>query len=194
VVSPKKKGVDAVVDTPQDDSVAEAAPAAEKPSVEAPAPAPAPGAIYEHELAGFKEFGPTLTRDVGYDPKSDPRRVERVPADKTVTWATDPRQDRGSSLAFYRGLGFRPVRIEEVTTSPHDDTRLFLPHFEVGPHDYVVSGGGVLMIGYRQYRDERRAVAVKESMQHLDAHHDRLDNAGIAHHRANRSGPLSEVM
>lgn len=149
---------------------------------------------YDHELAAFKEFGPNLRKEMGYVVDDDPRHVRNVPADMTVTWATDPRVDAGAHLSFIQGLGFRPVRVEEVTTSFTGPDKMVLRAFEVGPHDYVVVGGGILMIGYRQYRDERRAAARAEAEARLDENQNRLDNQGVRQQASSRSGPMSEVM
>lgn len=149
---------------------------------------------YDAELANFREWTPQIRKDMGYMLQDDPRHVMGVPADMTVTWATDPRQDGGGHLSFIRGLGFRPVRKEEVTTEFTEPDKLVLRAFEVGPHDYVVVGGGVLMIGYKQYRDERRAAARAQAERRLDANSDRLDTQGVQQTATVRTGPLSEVM
>lgn len=148
---------------------------------------------YDHELAAFKEFGPNLRKDMGYVADEDPRYVRNVPADMTVTWATDPRLDAGAHLSFIQGLGFRPVREEEVTTSFTGPDRMVLRAYEVGPHDYVVVGGGVLMIGYRQYRDDRRAAARSEAQARLDDNQNRMDNQGVINEGVSRSGTMSEA-
>jgi len=148
---------------------------------------------YEHELNQFKEFAPSLRRDMGYVESDDPRLVRNVPADMTVTWATDPRVDAGSHLSFMQGLGFRPVRTEEVTTGFGDAYKMVLRSYEVGPHEYVVVGGGVLMVGYRQYRDDRRAAARSEAQTRLDGNRDNLSNAGVEYIGRSNSSPMKEV-
>lgn len=184
----KKAGVDALADDAVKEPVEETKPEA---PVEAKEPAPSP---YDNELAGFKQFDPSIRRTMGYDAEADPRVVKNVPADMTTSWATDPRIDNGQHLTFMRGLGFRPVRKEEVSTSPFSGDKMFLGAYEVGPHDYVVVGGGVLLIGYRDYRDERRHANTRASRDQLDSKLGALDNAGIEHTGSVRSGPLSEVM
>jgi hypothetical protein len=154
---------------------------------------PSPSEKYASELANFKTFGPNLRKDMGYVADDDPRVVKNVAADMTVTWATDPRIDNGAHMSLIRGLGFRPVRVEEVTTGYDDAEKMVLRSFEVGPHDYVVAGGGVLMVGYRQYREERRAAARAEASSRLDDNSDRLDNAGVRQLAKTSSGPISEV-
>lgn len=172
-----------------EDSVA-TEPANNNPVVEE---SPKPVDPYAHELAQFKEFAPSLRRDMGYIENDDPRLVRNVPADMTVTWATDPRVDAGAHLSFIQGLGFRPVRVEEVTNGLSNSYKMFLRSYEVGPHDYVVVGGGVLMIGYRQYREDRRAAARAEAQARLDGNRDNLSNAGVEYVGRSKSGTMSEV-
>lgn len=148
---------------------------------------------YDHELAKFQSFGPNLRREMGYVEEDDPRVVRNVPADMTITWATDPRVDAGAHLSFVQGLGFRPVRVEEVTTGFGDAYKMVLRSYEVGPHDYVVVGGGVLMVGYRQYREDRRAAARLEAQTRLDGNRDNLSNAGVEYVGRSKSAPMTEV-
>jgi len=163
-------------------------------NVKKPDGAPSVGR-YDHELAAFKEFGPNLRKDMGYVVEDDPRHVRNVPSDMTVTWATDPRLDAGGHLSFVQGLGFRPVRSEEVTTGFTGPDKMVLRAYEIGPHDYVMVGGGVLMVGYRQYRDDRRAAARSEAQARLDDNQNRMDNQGVRLDAVSRSGTLSsEVM
>jgi hypothetical protein len=164
------------------------------PSVPLP-PQPEPmGGKYEAELATFKTFGPNLRKDMGYVEDDDPRSVKNVPVDMATSWATDPRIDGGAHLSLMRGLGYRPVRTEEVTTGYADADKMVLRAYEVGPHDYVVAGGGVLLVGYRQYRDERRAAARAEALGRLDDNSNRLESVGVQQQARARSAPLSEVM
>lgn len=149
---------------------------------------------FDHELGTFKEFRPSLRRDMGYLADQDPRRVLNVPADMTVTWATHPKIDDGMHIAMMQSLGFRRVRREEVTTDMFDSERMVLRAFEEGPNDTVLVGGGILMIGYRQYRDERRVHAREEARRRLDSNKGRLDNQGVEQRGTTRSAPLSEVM
>lgn len=163
---------------------------------ETPAPAePVESADrFAHELGDFQDFRPSLSRQMGYIPEADARLVRNVPADMTVTWATDPRIDDGQHLALVQSLGFRVVRKEEVTTAQHDPNRMVLRAFADGPGDAVVVGGGVLMMGYRQYRDDRRAHARATARDRLDGRKQALDNAGVEQRGSSRSAPLSEVM
>ena len=129
--------------------------------------------LIERRLEAFKEFKPTLKGAMGADDRL--QKVENVPADMVVTWATDPRIDKGQCISLYRGLGFTPVLPEEVTANLHDDTRLHVHNFEVY-NNMVCRGGGVLMIGYRQYRDERKAYARIESRRRIDTPTDQTEN------------------
>lgn len=167
--------------------------AAAQPQEAAAPEAPKPGK-FDNELGQFKDFRPSLIKDMGYLPDQDPRFVQNVPADMTVSWATDPRLDAGQHLSIMQSLGFRMVRSEEVTTKRHAEDKLLLRAYEVGPHDAVVVGGGVLMIGYRQYRDDRRAFSRAQAKERLDAQADRLDNQNVEQRVRSRSASLSEVM
>jgi hypothetical protein len=176
------------------DDVTEATP--KTTSKKPPAPPVGP---YDAELANYQTyrqagFGPNLRQDMGYIKEDDPMYVMNVPADMRVSWATDPRVDKGAHLSLMRGLGYRPVRKEEVTTGFNDADKMVLRAYEIGPHDYVVVGGGVMLIGYRQYHEERRAARRDEAVARLDDNKSRLDNQGVQTRAVSRSGPISEVM
>lgn len=175
------------------DSPAKTTPAAETAVIPQDNQPKETGSKYDHELAKFQSFGPNLRREMGYVEDDDPRVVRNVPADMTITWATDPRVDAGAHLSLVQGLGYRPVRVEEVTTGFGDAYKMVLRSYEVGPHDYVVVGGGVLMIGYRQYRDDRRAAARSEAQTRLDGNRDNLSNAGVEYVGRSKSAPMTEV-
>lgn len=163
-------------------------------NVTVPASEPTPAKAYDHELEMFKSFGPSLRKDMGYVKEDDPMFVQNVPMDMCVSWATDPRMDSGAHLSLMRNIGYRPVRKEEVTTNLYDADKMVLRSYEVGPHDYVVVGGGVMLLGYRQYHDERRASERAEALRRLDDNRSRLDTQGVEQRAVSRSGPLSEVM
>jgi hypothetical protein len=121
-------------------------------------------------------------------------RVKNLPADRVVTWATDPRIDQGRHLSFIRGLGFRPVEVDEVTTNPNVDDKLVVNQFDEGPHRMVCVGGGVLMIGYRQYRDERQKAQIEDMQARVDAKTGSLDDMGIEQHAKVTRAGLAEVL
>jgi hypothetical protein len=147
----------------------------------------------DETLRQFKTFRVgSLGKRMG--PLDEFMRVQNLPADRVVTWATDPRIDNGRHLAFIKGLGFRPVEVDEVTTDPNVDTKLVVNQFDEGPHRMVCIGGGVLMIGYRQYRDERRKAQREEMQQRVDAESTKLDDMGIEQHAKSRRAYLTEVM
>lgn len=147
----------------------------------------------DEALANFKEF-----RVGSYGQRMGPMdeflRVNNLPADRVVTWATDPRIDNGRHLSFIKSLGFRPVEVDEVTTDPSNQTKLVVNQYEEGPHAMVALGGGVLMIGYRQYRDERRKAQNEEMERRVDAEESKLDDMGIEQHSKSRRADLTEVM
>jgi len=144
-------------------------------------------------LENYKSWG---VRSVGkrMGPLDEFLRVQNLPADRVVTWATDPRIDNGRHLSFIKSLGFRVVEVDEVTTTPHVDDKLVVNQFEPGPHNSVVVGGGVLMIGYRQYRDERRKAQQEEMQARVDAETGKLDDIGIEQHAKSRHADLTEVI
>lgn len=144
-------------------------------------------------LARFKEF---RVKPVGQrmGPLDEFLRVQNLPADRCVTWATDPRIDNGRHLAFIKGLGFRPVEVDEVTTDPNLDSKLVVNQFEEGPHQMVCIGGGVLMIGYRQYRDERRKQQRRDMAARVDSEIGTLDDIGIEQHAESKRADLTEVI
>lgn len=121
-------------------------------------------------------------------------RVNNLPADRVVTWATDPRIDNGQHLAMIKRLGFRPVELDEVTTNPNMDSKLVLNQFDEGPNNMVVVGGGVLMIGYRQYRDERKDHERKQYLERVDAEDNKLDDVGVVQRSKTERADLTEVM
>jgi hypothetical protein len=121
-------------------------------------------------------------------------RVQNLPADRVVTWATDPRIDNGRHLSFIKNLGFRVVEVDEVTTNPNVDNKLIVNQFDVGPHNSVALGGGILMIGYRQYRDQRREAQQAEMQSRVDAESGKLDDIGIEQHAKSRHADLTEVV
>lgn len=120
-------------------------------------------------------------------------RVENVPADRCTTWATDPRIDNGRAIAVFKGLGFRVVEIDEVTSDPTDETRLRPRYFEEGPNRSVAMGGGVLMIGYRKYRDDRKKHERDLAKVQVAEQKENLDNLGIRHGGTVTRGGLTEV-
>ena len=122
--------------------------------------------LIEDRLAAFKDFAPNIAD--GFGARDDILGVGHVPADMVTTWATDPRIDKGQCISLFRSLGFTPVRPEEVTTNDYDDNRLLVHNYEEY-NNMVCRGGGVLMIGYRQYRDERKAYARIKSRERIDA-------------------------
>lgn len=144
-------------------------------------------------LENFKSFRvvPTGQR---MGPMDEFLRVQNLPADRVVTWATDPRIDNGQHLALIKRLGFRPVEVDEVTTNPNVDTKLVLNQFDTGPQNMVVVGGGVLMIGYRQYRDERKEHERKQYEERVDAEQNKLDDVGIQQRSFTERADLTEVM
>ena len=121
-------------------------------------------------------------------------RMKNLPADRVVTWATDPRIDNGQHLSFIKSLGLRPVGVDEVTTDPNIDTKLVVNQFDEGPHGMVCVGGGVLMIGYRQYRDERRKAQREEMQARVDAKGASLDDMGIEQHAEITRAGIAEVL
>lgn len=144
-------------------------------------------------LANFKSFKvKNLGQRMG--PMDEFLRVHNLPADRCVTWATDPRIDNGRHLSFIKGLGFRPVETDEVTTNPNSEDKLVVNQFDAGPHNTVVVGGGVLMIGYRQYRDERRKAQRAEGNLRVDAEGAKLDDMGIEQHAKTKRADLTEVI
>jgi len=147
----------------------------------------------DEALANFKEFRVgSLGQRMG--PMDEFLRVNNLPADRVVTWATDPRIDNGRHLSFIKGLGFRPVEIDEVTTDPNNQTKLVVNQYEEGPHRMVTLGGGVLMIGYRQYRDERRKAQKEEMERRVDVETSKLDDIGIEQQAKSRRADLTEVI
>lgn len=148
--------------------------------------------LRDEALAQFKEFRVRpVSQRMG--PLDDFLRVQNLPADRCVTWATDPRIDNGRHLAFVKGLGFRPVEVDEVTTNPAVTTKLVVNQFEEGPHRMVAIGGGVLMIGYRQYRDERRQRQREEMATRIDSKIGSLDDMGIEQRGVSKRADLTEV-
>lgn len=144
-------------------------------------------------LENFKEFrvGPVGQR---MGPMDEFLRVQNLPADRVVTWATDPRIDNGQHLSLVKSLGFRPVEVDEVTTNTAMDKKLIVNQFDEGPQNMVVVGGGVLMIGYRQYRDERKKAEALEFRERVDAEEGKLDDVGIEQHAKTKRADLTEVM
>lgn len=143
-------------------------------------------------LAGYREF---KVNDANATPIEHDRqiRVKNVPADRCCTWATDPRIDNGACVSLYRSLGFRLVEVDEVAADMNDDRKLSVSHFEEGPNRSVAMGGGVLMIGYRQYRDERRAAAMERARTNVAEGDAKLDTLGIRHGGTTARGSLTEV-
>lgn len=182
---PARKGADAVPEDVKEVSAADLA---------TEAPAAPPVDARDAVLENFKEFriGDSLAKRMG--PMDEFLRVKNLPADRVVTWATDPRIDNGRHLSFIRGLGFRPVESDEVTTNPHVDGKLVLNQYDEGPHKTVVVGGGVLMIGYRQYRDARRAATLQEHQERVDVETGKLDDIGIEQRAKSKRADLGEVL
>lgn len=144
-------------------------------------------------LENYKSWGvKTVGKRMG--PMDEFLRVQNLPADRVVTWATDPRIDNGRHLSFVKGLGFRVVEVDEVTTNPHVDDKLIVNQYDVGPHNSVALGGGILMIGYRQYRDARRAAQQEEMQARVDAESGKLDDMGIEQHAKSKHADLTEVV
>jgi len=144
-------------------------------------------------LENYKEFR-VKSQGKRMGPLDEFLRVSNLPADRVVTWATDPRIDNGRHLSFIKGLGFRVVEVDEVTTNPHVDGKLHINQFEVGPHNSVAVGGGILMIGYRKYRDERRKRQVLEAQERVDSESGKLDDMGIEQHARDKRADLTEVI
>lgn len=143
-------------------------------------------------LENFKEFRvKALGKRMG--PLDEFLRVHNLPADRCVTWATDPRIDNGRHLAFIKGLGFRPVEIDEVTTDPNVEAKLVVNQFDEGPHRTVLIGGGVLMIGYRQYREDRKANERDAARAQVAQQQEKMDSMGIRHGGQISRGGLTEV-
>lgn len=144
-------------------------------------------------LENYKSWG---VRSVGtrMGPLDEFLRVQNLPSDRVVTWATDPRIDNGRHLSFVKGLGFRVVEMDEVTTTPYMNDKLVLNQYEEGPHKSVAVGGGVLMIGYRKYRDERRKAQQDEMQARVDSESGKLDDIGIEQHVKSRHADLKEVI
>lgn len=154
----------------------------------------APGVDPRDEaLANFKNFRVgSLGQRMG--PMDEFLRVNNLPADRVVTWATDPRIDNGRHLSLIKGLGFRPVEVDEVSTDPSNPSKLIVNQFEEGPQRMVALGGGVLMIGYRQYRDERKKAERLEMERRVDAESSKLDDMGIEQTAKSKRADLSEVV
>lgn len=180
----KKKKDTTVTDEAPQETVAATTPDA--PTRAEPAEDPRDAVLKNYRSWGVKRAG----KQMGV--VNDPNEVGNVPADRCVTWATDPRLDAGRHLDFVKNLGFRPVEPDEVSRDPNRAGKYHVSHYEEW-NKYVVRGGGVLMIGYRQYRDERRAAAKKERKDMLDASREKLKDAGIEQQRSTRRGSLAEV-
>lgn len=146
----------------------------------------------DEQLRGFQDFkaGSRFERVMQHDAHM---RVLNVPADRCVTWATDPRIDNGRAIAVFKGLGFRLVEIDEVTSDPNDETKLHPRFYEEGPNRSVAMGGGVLMIGYRKYRDDRKAHEREMARVQVEEQQEKLDNLGIRHGGTVTRGGLKEV-
>jgi hypothetical protein len=156
-------------------------------------PAAAPVDPRDEALQQYKTLrvGPVGQR---MGPMDEFLRVANLPADRCVTWATDPRIDNGRHLAFVKSLGYRTVEVDEVTTNPAVDGKLLLNQFEEGPHRTVSLGGGVLMIGYRQYRDELREQQSRTMRERVDAEVSKLDDIGVEQHATSKRADLTEVV
>lgn len=120
-------------------------------------------------------------------------RVGNVPADRCVTWVTDPRIDNGRAIAIWRSLGFRAVEVDEVSNDPNMDEKLFCRYYEEGPNKTVAMGGGVLMIGYRQYREDRKANERDAARAQVAQQQEKMDSMGIRHGGQISRGGLTEV-
>jgi len=146
----------------------------------------------DEALSGYREF---KVKQSGHNaPAHDLHiRVGHVPKDRCVTWATDPRIDNGRGIAIWRSLGFRVVEMDEVTNNPNDSRKLFVKHFEEGPNGSVAMGGGVLMIGYRQYREERKKANRDAAKAQVVQQTGKLDSMGIRHGGSITRGGLTEV-
>jgi len=144
-------------------------------------------------LENFKSFR-MVPQGKRMGPMDEFLRVGNLPADRCTTWATDPRIDNGAHLSIIKGLGFRPVEVDEVTTNLNSQDKLILNQFDHGPNRMVLVGGGVLMIGYRQYRDERKDAERKQHQEAVDAEAGKLDDMGIKEHGETKRADLTEVM
>ncbi len=120
-------------------------------------------------------------------------RVGNVPTERVVTWVTDPRIDNGRAIAIWRSLGFRLVEMDEVSNDPNIDEKLFCRYFEEGPNKSVAMGGGVLMIGYRQYREERKESERNAARAQVAQQQEKMDSMGIRHGGQISRGGLTEV-
>lgn len=144
----------------------------------------------DRELENYRSFNFKAGKRAGV--LNDPNYVGNVPADRCTTWATDPRFDGGQHMQIVKSLGFRPVEPDEVSRDANRAGKLYLTHYDEW-NSYVVRGGGVLMIGYKQYRDERRTAARVERRQELDEAVAKLNNQGIEQERTTKRGSLAEV-
>lgn len=143
-------------------------------------------------LSQFRTFNGKATRQGA--PEHDLHmRVGNVPADRCVTWVTDPRIDNGRAIAIWRSLGFRSVEMDEVSNDPQIEEKLFCRYFEEGPNNTVAMGGGVLMIGYRQYREARKASERDAARTQVAQNQEKLDSIGIRHGGQVTRGGLTEV-
>lgn len=132
----------------------------------------------DEQLRNFKDFS-VKRRERKMGIAHDPRIVGHVPSDRCVTWATTPTLDDGQHMSFIKSLGFRPVRIDEVSHDENDTHKLHVMHFEETERGLVEYGGGVLMIGYRKYRDQRRAFQRAEFQQMLDNVEGKTEGVGV---------------
>lgn len=133
---------------------------------------------YDAAIARFKSFD-LGDRRQKMGVVEDANLVRNVPADRTCTWAVDPAVDNGRHLEMITELGYRPVRADEVTRDPTDLTKMFLPFYTVLTGELVARGGGVLMIGYKQYRDERREKTAQQLRQDLERTADSFNSVGV---------------
>lgn len=141
-------------------------------------------------LRNYRQFDFKSNKRAGV--VDDPNVVGNVAADRCTTWATDPRFDSGQHLGIVKGLGFRPVEEDEVSRDPNKAGKMYVAHYDIW-NGYVMRGGGMLMIGYKQYRDERRTAARVARRQELDESAAKLNNQGIEQERKTRRGSLAEV-
>lgn len=143
-------------------------------------------------LSQFREY--TIKGDRTNTPAHDLHmRVGNVPVDRCVTWVTDPRIDNGRAIAIWRSLGFRVVEIDEVSNDPQQEEKLFCRYFEEGPNHSVAMGGGVLMIGYRQYREQRKGAERDAARAQVAQQQEKMDSMGIRHGGQISRGGLTEV-
>jgi hypothetical protein len=145
-------------------------------------------------LARYKVYESEVAHKRHHEVQDHAMRVDNLPVDKTVTWALDPRQDGGGHMGLIQQLGFRPVYVDEVTTNPYVDDKLVVTSYIEHPNGFVAIGDRILMIGYRQYRDQRRQANSDRSRRALDNAQSDMSNLGVEVERdRTESGPITRA-